>query len=75
MFAYASSASFESCLTSVCFVSSCADPVSQLQRANGISDSNAKALEAAVTKIMSDYWQAHNCNGSFLGSDPDLYAR
>lgn len=56
------------------------DPVAQITRANGISDSNAKALEAAVTKIMTDYWAQHslqqqalNCNG-YRGSDPDIFS-
>jgi hypothetical protein len=42
---------------------------------NGISESNAKALEAAVARIMTDYWAQHqSMNCHFRGSDPDLFS-
>lgn len=42
---------------------------------NGISESNAKALEAAVSKIMTDYWAQHqSISSQYRGSDPDLYS-
>jgi len=41
---------------------------------NGISESNAKALEAAVAKIMTDYWSQHQMmNNQHRGSDSDLF--